>query len=253
MDHDCGVCSVVRLSSARRENVPVCRSPLPQAFRGESGALSANERRPRTPQGKLARKKRRQSFLESVFYISSEDARASPPHAFATPGDPAMLESCPYRPLANCEGIRLRRFPLGSNAQVPANWAFLQILAQSPNILGCSGVTTERLVRCWLLWDRRSSTKIEQHGWRGNRRETSLRYCYQTCYHFLQKAARNRMNQGQRGWTMSLKYKEQHETRRNINQTHNPKVGGSNPPPATNFINRLRGSSGVPQTPISSQ
>jgi hypothetical protein len=57
--------------------------------------------------------------------------------------------------------------------------------------------------------------------------------CYQTCYHFLQKAARNKMNQGPTRWTMSLKYKEQHETRRNINQTHNPKVEGSNPSPAT--------------------
>jgi hypothetical protein len=32
---------------------------------------------------------------------------------------------------------------------------------------------------------------------------------------------------------MSLKYKEQHKTRRNVNQTHNPKVEGSNPSPAT--------------------
>jgi hypothetical protein len=39
---------------------------------------------------------------------------------------------------------------------------------------------------------------------------------------------------------MSLKYKEQHERRRNINQTHNPKVEGSNPSPATNIINQLR-------------
>src|ERR1017187_8580749 len=109
-----------------------------------------------------------------------------------------------------------------------------------PNILGCSGVTTERLVRCWLLRDRRSSTKIEQHGWRGNRRETSLRYCYQTCYHFLEKAARNRMNQGPTRSSMSLKHKEQHERRRNINQTHNPKVEGSNPSPATKSFNRLR-------------
>ena len=28
LDHDCGVCSVVRLSSARREDVPMRRSPL---------------------------------------------------------------------------------------------------------------------------------------------------------------------------------------------------------------------------------
>ena len=49
------------------------------------------------------------------------------------PGDSAMLESCRSRPSANREGIRLRRCPVGSNAQVPANWAFLQILAQSRN------------------------------------------------------------------------------------------------------------------------
>ena len=100
-------------------------------FRGESGAISANERRPQSSQGKLATKKRRQSFLESVFYVPSEKALASPPHTFATAGDSGMLESCPSRPPANREGIRLRRCPVGSNAQVPANWAFLQILAQS--------------------------------------------------------------------------------------------------------------------------
>jgi len=55
--------------------------------------------------------------------------------------------------------------------------------------------------------------------------------CYQTCYHFLERVARNRMNQGPSGWVMSLKYKEQHKTRRNVNQTHNPKVEGSNPSP----------------------
>ena len=35
---------------------------------------------------------------------------------------------------------------------------------------------------------------------------------------------------------MSLKYKEQHETRRTINRTHNPKVEGSNPSPATKTL-----------------
>jgi hypothetical protein len=34
---------------------------------------------------------------------------------------------------------------------------------------------------------------------------------------------------------------------------HNPKVGGSNPPPATNKINWLHGFSSFPQTPINSQ
>src|ERR1035441_4296660 len=38
--------------------------------------------------------------------------------AFAAPGDSAMLESCPFRLPANREGIRLKRCPLGSNAQV---------------------------------------------------------------------------------------------------------------------------------------
>src|ERR1039457_2697798 len=64
---------------------------------------------------------------------------------------------------------------------------------------------------------------------------SSLRPCYQARYHFLEKAAQNRMNQGPTNRNMSLKYKEQHESRRNVNQTHNPKVGGSNPPPATSF------------------
>src|SRR5208283_2379964 len=62
---------------------------------------------------------------------------------------------------------------------------------------------------------------------------SSLRPCYQARYHFLEKAAQNRMNQGPTNRSMSLKYKEQHESRRNVNQTHNPKVVGSNPTPAT--------------------
>ena len=131
LDHDCGVCSVVRLSSARREDVPMRRSPLRPAFSWRVWPLSANERRPQSFRKELARKKSRQSFLESVCYVPSEKALASPPHGFATAGDFAMLESCPSRPPANREGIRLRRCSVGSNAQVPANWPFLQILAQS--------------------------------------------------------------------------------------------------------------------------
>ena len=119
-------------------------------FRGESGAISANERRPQSSQGKLATKKRRQSFLESVFYVPSEKALASPPHTFATAGDSGMLESCPSRPPANREGIRLRRCPVGSNAQVPANWAFLQILAQSP-FFSSQCISASRTCH-WDLW-----------------------------------------------------------------------------------------------------
>jgi hypothetical protein len=71
-------------------------------------------------------------------------------------------------------------------------------------------------------------------------KQSSLRARYQTCYHFLEKAARNRRNQGPTRWIMSLKYKEQHETRRNLNQTHNPKVEGSNPSPPTYFFGSER-------------
>jgi hypothetical protein len=79
--------------------------------------------------------------------------------------------------------------------------------------------------------------KIARHGMSGICKRSSLRACYQDCYHFLQKAARNSMNQGPTRRSMSLKYKEQPETRRNINQTHNPKVEGSNPSPATTPLN----------------
>src|ERR1035438_4133426 len=48
---------------------------------------------------------------------------------------------------------------------------------------------------------------------------------------------------------MSLKYKEQHETRRNINQTHNPKVEGSNPSPATTSPQQLTGNDHLPYRP----
>jgi hypothetical protein len=44
-------------------------------------------------------------------------------------------------------------------------------------------------------------------------------------------------------WIMSLNYKDQHETSRTMNQTHNPKVEGSNPSPATKPLNK--GSTGL--------
>lgn len=52
-------------------------------------------------------------------------------------GEPAKLpsgvgrEPGPFRLPVKHEGIRLGRCPMGPNAQVPANWAFLQVLAQS--------------------------------------------------------------------------------------------------------------------------
>src|ERR1039457_3890199 len=50
---------------------------------------------------------------------------------------------------------------------------------------------------------------------------------------------------------MSLKYKKQHETRRNINQTHNPKVAGSNPAPATKSPQQLARIAFLPHRPTS--
>src|ERR1039457_5206741 len=50
---------------------------------------------------------------------------------------------------------------------------------------------------------------------------------------------------------MSLKYKKQHETRRNINQTHNPKVAGSNPAPATKYPQQLARIAFLPHRPTS--
>ncbi len=71
---------------------------------------------------KLAKKKRRQSFLESVLHVQSKKAQISPLRVLAnSPGDSAMLEPCRFRLPANREGIRRRRYPIGSNAQVPAN------------------------------------------------------------------------------------------------------------------------------------
>ena len=104
--HDGAVCTVVRRSSARREDVPICRSPLRPAFLWRANALSANARRPQSFQGKLAGKKKRQSLLESVGYVSSEKALASPPRAFATPATPPCWSPAgpDHRPTAKGSG-----------------------------------------------------------------------------------------------------------------------------------------------------
>ena len=122
----------VERPQGRRADLPISIEP---GFFVASLAPPLSERAPAgvLPR-KLAKKKRRQSFLESISYVQSEKAQVSPLGAFATPGDSAMLESGPFRLPANCEKIRLRRCRWGSNAQVHANWAFLQILAQSPKM-----------------------------------------------------------------------------------------------------------------------
>jgi hypothetical protein len=126
-----GVRGVVRLSSAHTEDVPICRPPPRLAFPWRVWPPFSE----RAPVGvlprELAKKERRPSFLESAHYAQSERTQVWPLRAFATRGDSAMLESCPFRLPADRDGITLRRCPMESNAQVPANWAFLQIPAQS--------------------------------------------------------------------------------------------------------------------------
>jgi hypothetical protein len=57
LNHDCGVRGVVRLPNARREDVPICRSPPCSAFPWRVWAPSANERRPESLQENWLRRK----------------------------------------------------------------------------------------------------------------------------------------------------------------------------------------------------
>jgi hypothetical protein len=45
-----------------------------------------------------------------------------------------------------------------------------------------------------------------------------------------------------------MKYKKHQEPTAMVRKTHNPKVGGSNPPPATNLFNWLQASGANPKT-----
>ena len=113
------------------QGVPVCRSPLSPAFSWRIWRPLSE----RAPAVVLPRKTGLQEEMSILLGISIlrpiREGSGFASAAFATPGDSATLESCPSRPPANREWIRLKRCPVGSNAQVPANWAFLQILAQS--------------------------------------------------------------------------------------------------------------------------
>lgn len=160
----CAAASGCRVPAGKMcRSVDLHRARLP---RGESGSPFSE----RLPAGvfprKLAQKKGRQSFVESVPYVQSEKAQVAPLRAFATPGDSAMLESCPFRLPANREAIRLKRCPMGSNAQVPANWAFLRILAQShfflphdSELLGAIGPQGELFKMSIPIEERRTALK----------------------------------------------------------------------------------------------
>jgi hypothetical protein len=117
------------------QDTPICRSPLSPA----SSWRIWHPLSERAPAAVLPRKTGLEEETSIILRISIlrpiREGSGFASAAFATPGDSAMLESCPSRPPANREWIRLRRCPVGSNAQVPANWAFLQILAQSPHFL----------------------------------------------------------------------------------------------------------------------
>ena len=132
LDHDYGVCSLVRLSSARRENVPICRSPLRPAFSWTCLAPSQRTSAGRSPpkENWLGKKDANPSWNQSFTpHQRRFGLRLRMPSQL--PATPRCWS--PARPdhRANCEGSRLRRCPVWSNAQVPANWPFLQILAQS--------------------------------------------------------------------------------------------------------------------------
>jgi hypothetical protein len=72
LDHDCGVRGVVRMLSARREDVSICRSPPRPAFRWRVWR-PFNEREPAgvLPR-KLAEKKRCQSLLEHQYLAANQ-------------------------------------------------------------------------------------------------------------------------------------------------------------------------------------
>ncbi len=59
--------------------------------------------------------------------------------------------------------------------------------------------------------------------------------CYQSCYHSPQKPAQIRMKEEQSEAVKLLTYMEKWRSIRSCRRTHNPKVEGSNPSPATNL------------------
>jgi hypothetical protein len=98
LDHDCGVRGVVRMLSARREDVSICRSPPRPAFRWRVWR-PFNERE---PAGVLPRKLAEEEKMSILVGTSipcgqSKNAQVSHLRAFATPGDSVLLKSCPFR------------------------------------------------------------------------------------------------------------------------------------------------------------
>jgi hypothetical protein len=59
---------------------------------------------------------------------------------------------------------------------------------------------------------------------------------YQDFYPCTRKTAENTSKDRDLRERRSLTKTHQNETRENIGETHNPKVGGSNPPPATKAL-----------------
>ena len=112
LDHNCGVrfvvCPASTISPAIERPQGRCAglpSSTASGFPVASLAPLQRTSAGRSPSKKTgSEKKRRQFFLESISYVQSENAQVSPLRAFATPGDSAMLESCPFRLPANRGG-----------------------------------------------------------------------------------------------------------------------------------------------------
>ena len=132
MEHDCHVCSVVRLSSACREVVLICRSPSSPAFSWRVWRpLSERGPAPVFPSQTGQEGTTHILFGISMLRLIKEGSGCAS----------ARLRNCrrlcdagvlPVPTTGQPQRDQDEKLPVRSNAQVPANWAFLQILAQSP-------------------------------------------------------------------------------------------------------------------------
>jgi len=98
--------------------------------RGESGAPSANEHPPESFQENWLRRK----DVNLLGINTLRPIREGSGFTSASLRNSLRLRDAGVLPVPTTsqpQRIRLRRCPMGSNAQVPANWAFLQIPAQS--------------------------------------------------------------------------------------------------------------------------
>ena len=122
-------CPAIERLQRRCANVPIFPAPgFPVA---SMAPLPANKRQPESFQENCLRKKTSSLLRISILRPIREgsDFASACRRNSRRPHDAGVL---PVPTASQPRRIRLRRCPMGSNTQVPANWAFLQILAQSP-------------------------------------------------------------------------------------------------------------------------